>query len=265
MAYSFEFRDGDMDKLSEDADKLIKECMTSYSFQASVPICFLGDGTYVFRIYPDRDSKGWPRLIKLVSIHSKIPIGERRKIRFWKDDRVNKLFDEAKQAGLEHLWGKPIYQYKSREQGYMMAYFYEVPEGQKYTQSGKAYGTILDKHSMAALYNLMLAVPPEDKRQLFDPANPAFGIKLSLKRAAGKSNVSCRIAMSKLTLPSLEFKDDEGNEIEYDGLDSIYIKETDKILDEDFFKLKQAVTEQINNFKAAGGKAVDKSAEGHKF
>jgi hypothetical protein len=252
MTYSFRFEEEDISKISKDADDFVKEYITSGSLQRGVPICFLGDGTYVFRIYPDRDARGRPRLIKRVWLHYKIPIAGKRKVRFWKDDRVDKLFDEARQAGLENLWGKPIHQYKSREQAYMMAHFYEVPTGQKYTEMNKAYGTIIDKRSIIAIQNLIAGLDLEDMRDLFDPNNSAFCIRLSIARARSKSVVSCSIAVQKAILPPLEFKDDEGNKIEYTGLDGIYIRETDAISDEDFHKLKQAVTNE---------KAADKSTD----
>jgi hypothetical protein len=71
--------------------------------------------------------------------------------------------------------------------------------------------------------------------------------------------------MTRLEIPEIEFKDEDGAIIEYKGLEHIYITENDKISDEDFFKLKNAVYDEITNFRAAGGKAKDRSSEAHKI
>jgi hypothetical protein len=266
MAYKFEYQEIDSQKISEDAEKFCKDYKESSQFQTGVPVCFLGDGTYIFRIYPDRDAKGWPRIIKRAWIHGRIPVDEKRSIRFWADDRVDKLLEEAAETGLEKLWGKFLYQYRSREQGYMMAHFYEVPAGQEYTKKGESYATVLDRRATYAIQNFIAELHPNDKKQLLDPNLDAPGLRLQITKAGSKSNVSCGIAgMTKLSLPPLEFKDDDGKEIEYKGLDYVYIKETDKVSDEDFFKIRQNISAEIQSFKSNNGPAVDKSAEAHRI
>jgi hypothetical protein len=264
MKFNFNLGNEDINKINEDAEAYRKEYKERGGFQAGVPVCFLGDGTYVFRILPDRDSKGFVRLIRRAWIHSRIPV-EGKKLRFWKDDRVDNLLTEAADAGLEKIWGKPVWQYKSREHGYMMAYFYESSD-EEFTKAKHYYGAILDRRQMFAIQDFIAGLHLDDKRKMLDPNNAAPGIKISIARGSGKANVSCGIAgMTALDLPDLEFKNEDGEVIPYTGLDSIYINEDDKISDEDFFKLKNAVYEEITNFRASGGKAKDKSSEAHKF
>jgi hypothetical protein len=264
MKFNFNMSPDDINKINEEAEAYRKEYKERGGFQSGVPICFLGDGTYVFRIVPDRDSKGFIRLIRRAWIHQRVPVDD-RKLRFWKDDRVDKLFEEAEEAGLEKIWGKPLYQFKSREQGYMLAYYFES-SNDEFTKSKQFYGTVLDRRQMFAIQDFVAELHIDDKRQILDPNNAAPGIKLQITRGSGKANVSCGIAgMTRLEIPEIEFKNEEGEAIEYKGLDHIYITEDDKISDEDFFKLKGAVYEEITNFKAAGGKAKDKSSEAHKF
>jgi hypothetical protein len=263
MPYNFQLSDDDFARINEDAEQYRKE-YKERGFQVGVPVCFLGDGNYIFRLYPDRDAKGFARVIKKAWIHTGITV-EEKKLRFWSDERVNKLFAEAEEAGLEKIFGKPIYQFKSREQGYIMAHMYECPETE-YTKPGNTYATVVNRRQMFAIQDFIAELHPDDKRAILDPNNPAPGIKLQNTKGSGKANVSCGIAgMQKLTLPALEFKDDDGNPIEYNGLDQVYITENDKISDEDFFKLRNMVYTEIANFKASGGLAKDKSAEGHKF
>jgi hypothetical protein len=265
--YSFTWSDDDLKAVGDEAEKFRDEYKKSgQAFQAGIPICFLGDGNYVFRIYPDRDPNGFARLIKRAHIHNKKTGVEGVYLRCWEDDRVNKLFREAEEAGLEKLWGYHIYQYRSREIGYMMAHLYETPPNNEYALPKKSYGLILDKRQIFAVQDFIAELTPEDKRQMLDPNNAAPGIKLSITRGSGKANVSCGIAsMKRLELPPLEFKDEDGNPIEYKGLDSVYITEEDRISDENFFKLRQAVIEEIANFKSAGGQVKDNSAEAHKI
>jgi hypothetical protein len=262
----FQFNvDEDVARIVEEAEAYRKEYKERGQFRSGVPVTFLGDGTYIFRIYPDRDSKGFVRLIKRAWIHQKIIIEGDRKLRFWKDERVDKLFVEAEEAGLEKIWGKFLYQYKSREQGYMMAHFFECPESE-YTKPGNSYGTVLDRRQIFAIQDFIADLHPEDKRTMLDPNQAAPGIKLSITRGSGKANCSCGMAGSqKLELPELNFKDDDGTVIEYTGLDNVYITEEDHITDEDYYKLRNAVYEEISNFKAAGGLAKDRSSEGYKF
>jgi hypothetical protein len=263
MPFNFKLSEEDINRINEEAEQYRREYKES-GFQTGVPVCFLGDGNYIFRIYPDRDHKGFARMFKRVWIHSGIKIEEKR-LRFWADERVNKLFAEAEDAGLEKIFGKPIYQFKSREQGYMMAHLYECPETE-YTKPGNTYATVLNRRQMFAVQDFIAELHPDDKRSILDPSGPAPGIKLQNTKGSGKANVSCGIAgMQKLTLPELEFKDDDGNLIEYTGLDQVYITENDKISEEDFFKLRNMVYAEIANFKASGGLAKDKSSEGHKF
>jgi hypothetical protein len=264
MAFQFNLTDEDITRLSNEAEAYRKE-YKERGFQAGVPICFLGDGTYVFRIYPDHDSRGFARILKRAWIHTGIPIEGDKKLRFWKDDRVNDLFQEAEDAGMEKIFGKQIYQFKSREQAYMMLHYYES-SNDEYTKPRTSYGTILSRRQVFAVQEFIAGMYIDDKRAILDPSHPAPGIKLQITRGSGKANVSCGIAgMQKLTLPELEFKDEDGNLIEYAGLDHIYITEQDKISDEDFFKLRVLVRAEIASFRAAGGKAKDKSAEGHRF
>jgi hypothetical protein len=263
MKINFNLGPDDIARISEEAEAYRKE-YKERGFQSGVPVCFLSDGTYVFRIYPDRDSKGFVRLIRRAWIHTRIPVDD-RKLRFWQDDRVNKLFTEAEDAGMEKIFGKPLYHFKSREQGYMMAHYFESSD-EEFTKAKQTYGTVLDRRQMFAIQDFVHELHPDDKRLMLDPNNAAPGIKLSITRGSGKANVSCGIAgMMKLELPDLDFKDDNGAVVEYTGLDSIYITENDKISDEDFFKLRNSVYEEIANFKASGGKAKDKSSEAHKI
>jgi len=265
MQVKFNLSDEDINKISEEAEAYKREYKERGMFQPGVPICFLGDGTYVFRIYPDRDAHGFIRLIKRVWIHGKVRIDDDKFRWFWKDERVDKLFGEAKEAGMEKMWGKFLYQYTSREQGYMMAHFYESADEQ-WTKKGQPYAVILDRRQMFAIQDFITELHPDDKRQILNPNNPAPGIKLSITRGGGKANVSCGIAgMTKFELPDLQFKDEDGNPIEYKGLDHVYITEKDKLADEDFFMLRNGVYQEIANFKALGGGAKDRSSEGHKL
>ena len=266
MAYNFSLTDADLNQVQEQAEAFKIHYKESGGFQSGIPICFLSEGTYVFRIYPDRDSKGFARIIKSAWIHNKIPLGGERFIRCWQDSRIDKLFDEAKECGMEKIFGKFVYQYKSREQGYMMAHYFESTDTE-YTKAGETYGTVLDKRTIFAIQDFMASLSPEDKRQMIDPNNKAPGIKLSITRAGNKSNVNCGIASisQKLELPPIEFKDENGKDVEYNGLDQVYITEDQKISEEELFLLKKMVYEEIANFKVSGGSAVDKSAEGHKF
>jgi hypothetical protein len=264
MKFKFNMEE-DIARISEEAEAYRREYKERGMFKAGVPICFLGDGVYVFRIYPDRDQKGFVRLIKRAWIHQRIPLEGDRKLRFWKDERVDRLFAEAEEAGLEKIWGRLIYQLKSREQGYMMAHFFESSD-KEYTKAGQSYGAILDRRQMFAIQDFIAQLHPEDKRQMLNPNEPAPGIRLSITRGSGKANVSCGMAgMQKLELPDLEFKDDDGSVVEYTGLDNIYITERDHITDEDFFKLRNNVYNEIANYKAAGGLAKDRSSEAYKF
>lgn len=265
--YSFNWSDDDIKKVSEDAEKYREDYKKSgQTFQAGVPICFLGDGNYIFRIYPDRDPNGFARIIKRAFIHNRKTPVEGLYLRCWEDDRINKLFKEAEEAGLEKIWGNFLYMYRSQERGYMMSHLFEAPPDNDYAKPKNSYAIILDRRQIFAIQDFIAELHPDDKRALLDPNNAAPGIKLSITRGSGKANVSCGIAgMQRLTLPVLDFKDEDGAPIEYTGLDQVYITENDRISDENFFKLKKAVGEEIANFKAAGGHAKDLSAEGHKF
>jgi hypothetical protein len=264
--YSFSWSESDLKHVSDEAEKYREDYKKTGNYQPGIPICFFGEGNYIFRIYPDRDPNGFARIIKKAYFHNrKVPV-EGLYLRFWEDDRINKLFREAEEAGLEKIWGNFLYMYRSQERGYMMAHLYESPPGNEYALAKKSYGVVLDRRQVFAIQDFIAELHPEDKRSLLDPNNAAPAIKLSITRGSGKANVSCGIAgMQRLELPPLEFKDEDGSPIEYTGLDNIYIKETDKISDEDFFKLRKAVSEEIANFKASGTPAKDLSSEAHKF
>jgi hypothetical protein len=142
-----------------------------------------------------------------------------------------------------------------------MAYFFECPTSE-YMKAGNAYGTILNRRQMFALQDWIAELHPEDKRQLLDPNNPAPGIKMQIIKGA-KSNVSCGIGgMQRLALPELDFKDNDGQVIEYTGLDQLYITEDNKISDEDFFNFRSLIGTEMANFK---GVALDKSSEAHRI
>jgi hypothetical protein len=263
MAFKFDMKDDEYDQISDEAKAYQKEYKESGGFQAGVPVCFLGDGNYIFRIYPDRDSKGFIRLFRRAYIHNGITIGG-KKFRFWQDERVNQLVQEAADAGMEKIFGKALYTFRSKENGYMMVHLYECPESE-YTKPKNSYAAVLNRRQMFAVQDFIAELHPEDKRQILDPNIPAPAIKLSITRGAGKSNVSCGIAsMQKLLLPELEFKDENGALIEYKGLDHVYITEEDKLSDDDYFALRTAVHSEITNFQALGP-AQDHSAEAHKI
>jgi hypothetical protein len=264
--YSFTWSDDDIKGVTEQAERFREDYKKSGNFQPGIPICFFGEGNYIFRIYPDRDQHGFARIIKRAFFHNRKTGVEGLYLRCWEDDRINKLFREAQEAGLEKIWGNFMYAYRSQERGYMMVHLYESPPGNEYALPKKSYGAVLDRRQIFAIQDFIAELHPDDKRQLLDPNNAAPAIKLSITKGAGKANVSAGIAsMQRLELPPLEFKDEDGAPIEYRGLDHIYITEEDKISDENFFKLKQAVTQEIVNFKSAGGNVKDLSSEGHKF
>jgi hypothetical protein len=60
MAYSFRFENGDIKKLADEAINFVKGRRNSGSLRTDPPICYLGEGRYIFRIYPDRDINGFP-------------------------------------------------------------------------------------------------------------------------------------------------------------------------------------------------------------
>jgi hypothetical protein len=150
-----------------------------------------------------------------------------------------------KKAGLTQLWGNPLYRYKAQQMGYAMVHMYDCPSGRPNMKRRTSMAIIMQAWAINALSQLITSLHPDDRRKLLDPTISAPAIELFI----AKSYVTCDITTDVYTLPDLVFMDRDGQEIPYNGLDDIYIRNDEILSDDDFFEFKRGASAELENFK----------------
>jgi hypothetical protein len=136
--------------------------------------------------------------------------------------------------------------------GYAMVRIFDCPSGGQYIKRETSMAIIMQPRATNAFSEFITSLHPDDKRKLLDPTIPAPAIRLSIIRGA-RSYASCGITMDAYTLPALVFKDDDGQDIPYNGLDDIYIKNDEILSDEDFLEFKRGAMAELEKFKSISG------------
>jgi hypothetical protein len=169
-----------------------------------------------------------------------------------------------KKAGVTHLWGNPLFRYKAQQMGYAMAHIIDCPPRSRYIKKDKSMAIIMQSGALNALSQFITLMRPDDKRKLLDPTIPAPAIELSITRGA-KSNAICDITTDVYRLPALVFKDHDGQDIPYNGLDDIYIKNDETLSDEDFCEFRKGAMAELEKFRALARNKRGTAACAHQF
>jgi hypothetical protein len=111
---TFNLSDQDIDSITKDAKQFGKEFNEGRKLTPRVPFGFLGKGSYIFRLYPDRDANGRTRILKRLRVHTKLHISSEKAVRCVDDPRVATVIANLEKAGVTHLWGNPLYRYKAQ-------------------------------------------------------------------------------------------------------------------------------------------------------
>jgi hypothetical protein len=274
MAYNFSFTDQDIESIDEQAkafQKQYKESGERRERESRPRMSFLSEGKYTFRIYPDRDKKGNPRISRRVWTHQGLPIGEKRRAYVWQDKRVDDLVNELQREGVTKLGDNVnIWSCKSRSTHLMCVYIFESND-LTWNPPGSTLVWQLNDRQGFALQNWILDLHPEEKRLFLDPNNDkAPGIRLSIDGKGPKANVSISQAGMRgrpLPMPP-KLWDSASEEIfhEFTGLDAIYLnEEEDKLSDEDFEEFRKFAYIELEKFKALNGPSSDTTQKGYKF
>jgi hypothetical protein len=266
-AYSFAFDDKDVVAIDEQAKTFKKEYTeSSGSGEASPKVVFLQEGHHTFRFYPDRDKNGMARIVKRIWIHRGLQINPKRKVWIWEDDRVNGLISELQKEGMENLLGKPIWQWYSQELGLACIHMFDTQD-QEWHPVGSTVIVMLDKRQIFSIQDFISELHPEEKRKLLDPNTDGLGIKISVTKAGAKSNTSVGVTMRMLALPMPPqmTTQDPNVRLPFEGLDKVYIQETDKLEQADWEEFRKNVYSELEKWKAQKGQAADATGAGADF
>jgi hypothetical protein len=267
MPYEFKYQDADTEILDKQANEYKEKYLSNSGGGATGTRAwqaYVQDGTHTFRFYPDRDAKGYARLIRRAWVHRGLPIGPKKKVWVYGDERVDALMNEIEQEKMTTIFGKKTWQWKSAEVGVACAHVFESSD-KEWTIAGHTMVLLLQKRQIFAFQEFVADLHPEDKRKMFDPSLDAVGINFKVNHAASKSNVSVGIAGTRLlhlAMPPQLVADDRETLIPFEGLDKVYITEDQKLSDEDFLEFKKAVYTELEKFKAQGGQATDVTGGG---
>ena len=221
------------DGLGKQLDTDLKEVRTG----GGVPVSFLDPGNFSFRIYPDRNEEGKPRILKRVSIHS-FQLGEKR-IRFWHDNRVNELVRRAEEAGdKDEAW-----KWRAREHSYLMTHLYRVPPGNKYLKKDTACALILNRKQSESFLKFVLGLSPEERKARLNPnaAAPAITLRVVGRGKSGETHFG--YTQEEFSLP---FPPNLPEGSSWEGLDKVYVQPTDRISDQDFGLFQRQVEARVS-------------------
>lgn len=224
--------------IGSQAHSTLQEVKAGWRGRSGIPVSFLDEGTTKFRIWPDRDSEGRVRLLKAAYIHN-LDVGtldEPNRIRCWRDERINKLADKAKDSGFAKHW-----KWRSRTQGYVMARVLECPQSD-YLKPDMDVVLVLSRKQMEALLH-WISTLDRDELTEFDPNKRGLPVLMSLSGSGKDQQVNVRFGRTQVPMPStMELPE----EAEWEGLDEVYISESNRISDEDFAAFEKHAMAIIN-------------------
>jgi hypothetical protein len=282
MAYNFTFSDKDVDVIDQQAKDFTQQFSdssnTDKEYEPRPYVSYMSEGTYTFRIYPDRDKRGFARLSRRIWTHRSLPVGVfpdgnyRRLWGIWSDKRIDGILKELRDKGMTRLTKVaelPLWRYESQSNHIVCLHMFESSDP-KYNPPNATYYVQLNDGQQFALQNWVNHLHPEDKRIILDPNNDkAPGIRMSVTKVSKKNVVNVdQAGMRPLPLPMPpKIRDAKAEDVFHDftGLDEIVITEKDTISDADFDGFRKIMYEELAEFTASSGPPKDTTKLGYKL
>jgi len=217
MVYEYvEWNDEALSELDRESKEYLEENIQN---QPRVPVAYLNEGKYRIRIWPDRDSKGRPRVMRHVFIQ------RLHDNQFYlASDQIGKVIDESQEVKDE------LKRFARQEISLLMCQIVSVEPENQFVKPDTDVCIVLRQAGTFSLHSFMASLSSDEKRQFLNTKAPAIPITITVTN--GGFNVKMEInprdsvhVMREMSLPA---------ESEWEGLDRIYIP-VDKIVTEELF------------------------------
>lgn len=210
--------------------------------------CYLDQGTYVLRLYPDLH-KGRLRLMR--KLWGRRPPGIGRFLYDESDSRMNKLIKRLHDAKVENS-----FLYEAQEYGVIRAFVISTTENNEYLKLGEPFHLVMSRWAMIDAFERWVSeIKPSDLRDLIMEPE-AHGIKIEVYKEGKKWK--CNISLSQEKYKKADLPDD------FPPLDSIFIDEVNPrvLTEDDYKKMANGVEELIQkNGQAKSTTVLDPKSE----